>query len=230
MASSVESLLEDAGVAFEVPSNPMTIWGADAIYNGDLSSLPLDVNEQGELLVQLDNLSETLKVEVGGELACEEGQAIKIKEEQRIDGEMVEDFEEEGVQDYAAEEVENYEEEDKNFKKCPHCDKSKHKKSLRRHIKLVHQSIKLKCDLCGLKVTNEEKLRIHIEKVHCEKDGERVKCNFCEKTFSDMQKARFHETTKHNELAENPFQCPACEKTFKTKPNMQRHVRGKHYL
>ena len=80
MASSVESLLEDAGVAFEVPSNPMTKWGADAIYNGDLSSLPLDVNEQGELLVQLDNLSETLKVEVGGELACEEGQAIKIKD------------------------------------------------------------------------------------------------------------------------------------------------------
>ena len=53
---------------------------------------------------------------------------------------------------------------------------------------------------------------------------------FVKKTFIDKQKASFHETTIHGEMVENPFQCPACDKTFKTKPNMQRHVRAKHYL
>ena len=224
MASSVESLLKEAGVAFELPSDPMVIRGADAIFNGDLSSLALAVGEDGDLLVDLDILSETLKEEVGPEVEIggEDVQAIRIKEEKGVEVEMVEDAEEQ-----------NFEEEDfedKNFKKCPHCDQRKHKKSLGRHIKLVHQSTKLKCDQCGLKVTNEEKMRLHMEKVHSERNGQRVKCTFCENTFSDKAKASFHETTKHNEIAPNDFQCPACEKKFKTKANMQRHNRAKHYL
>ena len=101
---SVESLLEEAGVAFELPSDPMVIWGADAIFNGDLSSLHLDVGEQGDLLVDLDILSETLKEEEGPEIKVE-GEEAGV--------EMVED----GV---AAEEhnVEEEDFEDKHFKKC----------------------------------------------------------------------------------------------------------------
>ena len=229
MASTVESLLSEAGVCWEVPSLPLVIWGANAIYNGDLSSLPLDV-DQGDLLVQLDTLSETLKEEVVGpvgiEMECEGG----IKEEQ-VEGEG-----EEGEGQVVKEEEHEIEGvlagnfEDKNFKKCPYCDQSKHRKSLNRHIKLVHQTVKLTCDQCGLKVTDETKMRLHTEKVHSDKTDQRVKCQFCEKTFSDKRKASYHETTKHQELSENAYQCPACEKKFKTKPNMQRHVRAKHYL
>ena len=93
MASSVESLLKEAGVAFELPSDPMVIRGADAIFNGDLSSLALDVGEDGDLLVDLDILSETLKEEIGPEVEIggEDVQAIRIKEEKGVEVEMVED-------------------------------------------------------------------------------------------------------------------------------------------
>ena len=67
-------------------------------------------------------------------------------------------------------------------------------------------------------------------KVH-EKGAEGdVKCTFCEQMFIDKQKASFHETTIHADMVENPYLCPSCDKTFKTKPNLQRHVRAKHYL
>ena len=48
MSDSVESLLREAGVEFEVPGF-MEKLGADAIYNGDLSSLGLEVNDNFSL-------------------------------------------------------------------------------------------------------------------------------------------------------------------------------------
>ena len=119
---------------------------------------------------------------------------------------------------------------DKNFRRCPHCQQTKHKKSIRRHIRDVHRNEKVTCELCGLKLTNMNKLRLHKRKVHEKSKTKRVKCNFCDKTFIDQQKASFHETLTHQEVNENPFECPSCEKSFKTKPSLQRHVRAKHYL
>ena len=52
MSDSVESLLREAGVEFEVPGF-MEKLGADAIYNGDLSSLGLEVNDNGELILAI---------------------------------------------------------------------------------------------------------------------------------------------------------------------------------
>lgn len=119
---------------------------------------------------------------------------------------------------------------DSNFRRCPHCQKQKHKKSLNRHIRLVHLNIKVKCDQCGLQLTDMVKLRLHMTKVHEKGAGGDVKCTFCEQMFIDKQKASFHETTIHADMVENPYLCPSCDKTFKTKANMQRHVRAKHYL
>ena len=59
---SVESLLKEAGVQFEVPGC-MEQRGADAIYDGDLSSLGLDINDNGELNVDIEGLSKTIKEE-----------------------------------------------------------------------------------------------------------------------------------------------------------------------
>ena len=52
MSDSVESLLREAGFEFEVPGF-MEKLGADAIYNGDLSSLGLEVNDNGELILAI---------------------------------------------------------------------------------------------------------------------------------------------------------------------------------
>ena len=217
---SVESLLKEAGIEFEVPGC-MEQRGADAIYDGDLSSLGLDINENGELNVNIEGLSETVK---------EESEELQVNVAE-VEGEGAEEeIDEPEVGEGAPEEDLVEELIDGNLRRCPHCQVPKHKKSLNRHIRLVHQNVKVKCDQCGIQLTNMDKLRIHVTKVHEKGNRDHVQCSFCEKTFIDKQKASFHETTIHGEMVENPFQCPACDKTFKTKPNMQRHVRAKHYL
>ena len=237
---SVETLLKEAGVQFEVPG-VMEKLGADAIFDGDLSSLGLEVNDNGELVVDLDEAGEGLM----GDGA--DGEGDEDEEEGEGDDREGEKFDEEGEEDYG--EAEGLVEEDEvqgegdgegddfvgelmdsNLRRCPHCEQTKHKKSIKRHIRDVHLNVKVSCDLCGLQLTNMNKLGLHMTKVHGIGAPGNVQCNFCEKTFIDQKKASFHETTIHPEMAENPFQCPACEKTFKTKPNMQRHVRAKHYL
>ena len=217
---SVESLLKEAGIEFEVPGC-MEQRGADAIYDGDLSSLGLDINENGELNVNIEGLSETVK---------EESEELQVNVAE-VEGEGAEEeIDEPEVGEGAPEEDLVKELIDGNLRRCPHCQVPKHKKSLNRHIRSVHQNVKLKCDQCGIQLTSMDMLRIHVTKVHEKGNRDHVQCSFCEKTFIDKQKASFHETTIHGEMVENPFQCPACDKTFKTKPNMQRHVRAKHYL
>ena len=63
---------------------------------------------------------------------------------------------------------------DKNFRRCPHCQQTKHKKSIRRHIRDVHRNEKVTCELCGLKLTNMNKLRLHMRKVHEKSKAKRV--------------------------------------------------------
>ena len=63
---------------------------------------------------------------------------------------------------------------DKNFRRCPHCQQTKHKKSIRRHIRDVHRNEKVTCELCGLKLTNMNKLRLHKRKVHEKSKAKRV--------------------------------------------------------
>ena len=218
MSDSVKSLLREAEVEFEVPGF-MEKLGADAIYNGDLSSLGLEVNDNGELILAIA-LMEAEGDGEGGEMeAGGDGDG----------GEMAAGGDGDGGE-MAAGGDGDFELVDKNFRRCPHCQQTKHKKSIRRHIRDVHRNEKVTCELCGLKLTNMNKLRLHKRKVHEKSKAKHVKCNFCDKTFIDQQKASFHETLTHQEVNENPFECPSCEKSFKTKPSLQRHVRAKHYL
>ena len=62
MSGEVENLLKEAGIEFEVPGC-LEKRGADAIYDGDLSSLGLEVNDNGELNVDLEGLGEVIKEE-----------------------------------------------------------------------------------------------------------------------------------------------------------------------
>ena len=54
---SVESLLKEAEIEFEVPGR-IEQREADPIYDGGLSSLGLDINENGELNVNIEGLSQ----------------------------------------------------------------------------------------------------------------------------------------------------------------------------
>ena len=102
------------------------------------------------------------------------------------------------------------------------------KAGMRRHIKLIHENVKVNCEECGLQLNSETKLLSHMEKVHGENDVEEVECSFCEKKFRGRAKAAYHETTVHKGEVQNEFKCDLCPKSYKTKPNLSRHIRDKH--
>ena len=111
MSDSVKSLLREAGVEFEVPGF-MEKLGADAIYNGDLSSLGLEVNDNGELILDI------AFQKVGGE-----GGELEFGGDR---GEIKAGDDGEGGETEAGGDG-DFELIDKNFRRCPHCQQTKHK-------------------------------------------------------------------------------------------------------
>ena len=208
MSQAVEELLRDAGIEFE--DTTMAEKGADAILQG--RPLSLELNDEGDLKIDSDDLD----TENGGN-------------PKNMYDVFVEDIEVKVENDEVAifeEVVEDSDEIDPNFRRCGLCGQLKHKKSLQRHVKLVHASTKVVCDTCGLQLTSEEKLEAHTKKVH----GlvEEIECTFCDQKFRGKALASYHETTAHKQLVENMFHCDVCGKSYKTKPNLSRHKREKH--
>ena len=109
-------------------------------------------------------------------------------------------------------------------RKCSYCGEVKHRKSINRHIRKVHLTIKLESNQCGLQLVSKEKLKIHISKVHGIANV-MTQCSFCEKIFDRKEKTNFHETMRHRGEVANDFNCKNCEKSYKTRANMQRHTR-----
>ena len=119
MSDSVESLLREAGVEFEVPGF-MEKLGADAIYNGDLSSLGLEVNDNGELILAIA-LMEAEGDGEGGEMeAGGDGDGGEMAAGGDGDGgEMAAGGDGEGGEMEAGGDG-DFELVDKNFRRCPH--------------------------------------------------------------------------------------------------------------
>ena len=115
-----------------------------------------------------------------------------------------------------------------NYRRCGVCGEVKHKKSILRHIKLVHENQKVICVECGIQLNSEAKLLAHTAKVHGGNEEEEVECSFCKKKFAGRAKAAYHETTVHKGEVDNQFKCSVCDKTYKTQPNLSRHKRDKH--
>lgn len=251
MSESVEALLEEAGIEFE---NPIVVQAANAIWDGSLSSLSLELDEHGDLLINSDELVETVDISEGEDNEEEffDEEKIQVKEEEEeFDEEKIQVREEEeeyddGEGDDAVQEGgvgEHYEGQEggegdndvqdgevigSNYRRCGVCGEVKHKKSILRHIKLVHENQKVICVECGIQLNSEAKLLAHTAKVHGENEEEEVECSFCKKKFAGRAKAAYHETTVHKGEVDNQFKCSVCDKTYKTQPNLSRHKRDKH--
>ena len=114
----------------------------------------------------------------------------------------------------------------KNWWRCAICKEWKHKKSINRHIELVYNTSKEKCDYCVLVVNTIEKLQAHVVKVHT-KDIP-VHCEFCDGVFINQQKANYHKSRVHNSQECNDFKCSESSKAYLSKANLYRHMNAKH--
>ena len=129
---------------------------------------------------------------------------------------------------------------------CDECGKSV--KSLRDHMKTVHEAIDLKlpCPHCNLTYKTDLKRRKHIETVHvkdpCPDCGKMVgrrdmwrhkksvhttdknfKCSVCTKSFVNNQKLRDH---MNIHTGEKPYKCKYCNACFASAGTHGMHQRG----
>ena len=230
--------------------DPVVVRAANAIWDGNLTALGLELDEHGDLVIDSDELMKSEVVDISdpeGEEEekelCDEDENLLLAEQEGEGGQEEHDgeiWQQEGEgegEDGEEDDGEDWQEEgkgeggqviDNNYRRCGLCGELKHKKSILRHIKLIHENVKVNCEECGLQLNSETKLLSHMEKVHGENDVEEVECSFCEKKFRGRAKAAYHETTVHKGEVQNEFKCDLCPKSYKTKPNLSRHIRDKH--
>ena len=134
---------------------------------------------------------------------------------------------------------------------CDFCDKTfAFKQSLQRHVKLVHEGIRYKCNYCENKVySNERCLKNHIKIIHeihaCDECGKKFtaveslrnhkimmhideklgQCDMCDKSFNDAYRLKYHKLQIHDGRT---FDCTLCENSFRYKYLLQEHIKAIH--
>ena len=79
--------------------------------------------------------------------------------------------------------------------KCSLCEKSvSSKNSLYKHIRWVHEKIRVNCKLCFGNYSDQSNLRKHVLSVH---ENINYPCDICDKVFSDQNNLRSHKRNKH---------------------------------
>ena len=133
---------------------------------------------------------------------------------------------------------------------CKICDTSfKCRKSLKRHMALVHEGKKpFQCNTCDFSFLSRQDLDVHTKLVHtpcgiCGKvfkvkqslkrhietfhEGKKpFKCNLCEFSSATNYGLDCHEKSIH--VREKPFKCDTCEAFFGLECNLKRHIISAH--
>ena len=102
--------------------------------------------------------------------------------------------------------------------------------AMKKHIKLVHKGLKVRCDICDYAAKTERYMARHRLAKHnlhtagykllkCDREG----CNFRTTDWSGLS---IHIKSVHEEA--RPYPCGACDKTFKFRGSLQAHIDGVH--
>lgn len=97
--------------------------------------------------------------------------------------------------------------------------------NMRRHKKMMHDTVMLTCDLCG-KMANKFYMDLH-QKTHNPAVDERLhKCSDCDKAFRENFMLVDHIRKHHS--AEQEFQCDQCGRAFARRKELLIHCRVSH--
>ena len=108
---------------------------------------------------------------------------------------------------------------------CVSCDKFyKNKRRLDLHNRVVHQGLKLKCELCDKKFTHTTNFQSHIKFEHKEAKG-LFRCPKCENSYNHPSNLHQHIQTIHEGRRNK---CDWCSKTFIQPNGVRRHKRNVH--
>jgi len=109
------------------------------------------------------------------------------------------------------------------WKGCPKTFVAKH--SVNIHMRNVHLSESVECNLCGKSYTNEENLKVHVRTVH---DAVSTPCKWpgCSRVLSSERQMQSH-FLKHSE---EPKSCPhkGCSSILKNSSVLRMHIKKMH--
>jgi len=112
--------------------------------------------------------------------------------------------------------------------KCPQCDASfSENKSVKRHIKMVHDKIRdhvCPKEECEAKFSMRSSLKLHVKTVHDKiRDYE---CDRCDMKFLTKKTLQDHVQGVHDKMRN--FECDRCDMKFFTNKCLKRHIKGVH--
>ena len=106
---------------------------------------------------------------------------------------------------------------------CQKCDyKCKERRSLWRHNKISHESIRYYCNLCEYKSTRKEHLNTHVSTIHLKIS---YLCDQCGYKASQECHLKRHKDAKHGQ---QQFQCEKCEYKSSIRASLSHHIRTYH--
>ena len=99
------------------------------------------------------------------------------------------------------------------------------KGELKRHIKAVHDKIKIiECRWCRDKYDDKGLLQKHIKDVHDK--NKPFECRNCRNTFTKRSKLKRHIKNVHHKIED--IKCKKCEYTTTQSSNLEKHIKEKH--
>ena len=111
-----------------------------------------------------------------------------------------------------------------NEYKCDQCHKSfKVEKSLKIHVRSVHDGILFQCDQCPSKYPRKTELKVHIKQEH---EGLTFLCNLCGKSLANSKSLRVHMQVHEDEKV--TYKCEQCNKILRSKRSLERHTKCAH--
>lgn len=109
---------------------------------------------------------------------------------------------------------------------CPLCpDILPNRYQKKRHLAFKHdvKSVQLVCYICNKVFTRNNKLMMHIRRVHLKEKN--VPCEYCGVLFFDTNELKKHRVTHSSERS---FQCGLCQKIFRRKKGLLMHLTHTH--
>lgn len=107
---------------------------------------------------------------------------------------------------------------------CPYCAKIfTLKKSLKGHIKNIHEGIRIQCDQCPYQAPDKAGLKRHIEARH---EGKSFYCDQCDHVFMSRFSLATHLRNMHGPDTE--YKCDDCDYKTKQRSNLKKHRDAKH--
>ena len=107
---------------------------------------------------------------------------------------------------------------------CPKCEIKIAPYNLKRHIKRIHDKIfPFLCNTCGFKATSNAELKNHVDKVH---EGKRHICPICGKGIMSATNMKSHIASVHE--GKKPFKCELCDTCCSQQSGLRDHIKKVH--